>query len=139
MAYVRKKGSVLESDKFDMTPLIDAVFLLLIFFMVTTVFKNPAQLKMTLPDATHPSTLEKKQIVVEVDADANIAINGNEVSFESFEAYLAQEKYSSGNNTILIRADVDTKHGDILKLMKMARSQQIETMAMAVKDLSEEE
>ena len=44
-----------------------------------------------------------------------------------------------GNNTILIRADVDTKHGEILKLMKMARAQQIETMAMAVKDLSEEE
>ena len=95
MAYTRKKESVLESDQFDMTPLIDAVFLLLIFFMVTTVFKNPAQLKMVLPGATHPATLEKKQIVVEVDADANIAINGNEVSFESFEAYLAQEKYSS--------------------------------------------
>lgn len=139
MAYTRKKESVLESDSFDMTPLIDAVFLLLIFFMVTTVFKNPAQLKMTLPDATQPQTLEKKQIVVEVDAEANIAINGSEVSFEAFEAYLAQEKFSSGNNTILIRADVDTKHGDILKLMKMARSQQIETMAMAVKDLSEEE
>jgi biopolymer transport protein ExbD len=139
MAYERKKGSVLESDKFDMTPLIDAVFLLLIFFMVTTVFKNPAQLKMTLPDATQPQTLEKKQIVVEVDSEGNIAINGTEVSSEAFEAYLAQEKFSSGNNTILIRADVDTKHGEILKLMKMARSQQIETMAMAVRDLSEEE
>lgn len=139
MAYTRRKGTVLERDELNITPLIDAVFLLLIFFMVTTVFKNPAQLKMELPDATFPMTLDKKQLVTEIDSEGNIAINGTSVSFESFEAYLAQEKHKSGNNTILIRADVATRHGDILKLMKMARAQQIETIAMAVNDLSEEE
>jgi biopolymer transport protein ExbD len=139
MALTRKKESVLEPDGINLTPLIDAVFLLLIFFMVTTVFKNPAQLKMSLPDATYPATLDKKQIVVEMDADGNIAINGTDVSLDSFEAHLAQEKHTSGNNTVLIRADVATKHGDILKLMKMSRAQQIETIAMAVNDLSEEE
>ena len=139
MAYKRKKESVLESDEINLTPLIDAVFLLLIFFMVTTVFKNPAQLKMTLPDATKPMTLEKKQLVVEVDEEGTIALAGNPVSYESFEAYLAQEKHETGYNTILIRADINTNHGDVLKIMKMARAQQIETIAMAVNDLSEEE
>ena len=139
MAYTRKKESVLESDTFEMTPLIDAVFLLLIFFMVTTVFKNPAELKLTLPDANNPMQLEKKQLVVEVDSEGQLAINGQAVSFDSFEAYLAQEKRKTGNNTVLIRGDVATRHGDVLKLMKMARAQQIETIAMAVNDLSEEE
>ena len=139
MAYSRKKESVLESDTFEMTPLIDAVFLLLIFFMVTTVFKNPVELKLSLPDANFPMQLEKKQLVVEVDAEGSLAINGQSVSFDSFEAYLAQEKHKTGNNTVLIRGDVATRHGDILKLMKMARAQQIETIAMAVNDLSEEE
>ena len=69
MAYKKRKESVLESDEINLTPLIDAVFLLLIFFMVTTVFKNPAQLKMTLPDSIKPMTLEKKQLVAEVDED----------------------------------------------------------------------
>jgi len=139
MAFTRKKESVLESDEINLTPLIDAVFLLLIFFMVTTVFKNPAQLKMTIPDATRPAKLDKKQLVAEVDSEGNIAINGTPVSFESFEAYLAQEKHKTGLSTILIRADINTKHGDILKLMKMARAQQIETIAMAVNDLSEQD
>jgi len=137
MAMRRKKESVLESDELPLTPLIDAVFLLLIFFMLTTVLKNPAQLKMTLPDSQHPATLDKKQITVELDADENIQVNGIPVNFDSFEAYIAQEKHSSGNNTILIRADILTKHGDVLKLMKMARAQQIETIAIAVNDLSE--
>ena len=139
MAYVRKKESVLQSDTFEMTPLIDAVFLLLIFFMVTTVFKNPAELKLTLPDANNPMKLDKKQLVVEIDSEGALAINGQAVSFDSFEAYLAQEKRKTGNNTVLIRGDVATRHGDVLKLMKMARAQQIETIAMAVNDLSEKE
>ncbi len=139
MAYTRKKESVLESDTFEMTPLIDAVFLLLIFFMVTTVFKNPAELKLTLPDANNPMKLDKKQLVVEIDSEGALAINGQAVSFDSFEAYLAQEKRKTGNNTVLIRGDVATRHGDVLKLMKMARAQQIETIAMAVNDLSEKE
>ncbi|MFC1508766.1 ExbD/TolR family protein [Candidatus Omnitrophota bacterium] len=139
MAYKKKKESVLQSDEINITPLIDAVFLLLVFFMVTTVFKNPAELKMTLPDATKPSQLDKKQIVVEVNEEGVIALNGTTVSTDMFETYLAQEKHKTGNNTVLIRADINTKHGDILNLMKMARAQQIETIAMAVNDLSEEE
>ena len=107
--------------------------------MLTTVFKNPAQLKMVIPDANHPATLDKKQILVEIDKDQNLQINGIQINFDSFEAYLAQEKHSSGNNTILIRADVDVNHGDVLKLMKMARAQQIETIAIAVNDLSEKQ
>jgi len=139
MANSRRKKSVLEPDDLNLTPLIDAVFLLLIFFMVTTVFKNPQQLKMSLPDAMNPQQLSKKQIVVELSAEAEIAINGINVDMDSFEAYLAQEKHATSNNTILIRADIEAKHGVILKLMKMARAQQIETIAMAVNDLSEEE
>ena len=138
MAYKKKRESVLESDEINITPLIDAVFLLLVFFMVTTVFKNPAELKLTLPDASKPAQFDKKQIVVEVDDGGAIAINGQSVSTEMFETYLAQEKHSSGNNTILIRADIETAHGVILKIMKMARAQQIETIAVAVNDLSEE-
>jgi len=133
----RKKESLLESDAINLTSLIDAVFLLLIFFMITTVFKNPTQLKLSLPDALYPAKLDKKQLVAEMNTEGDIAINGIAVTFDSFEAYLAQEKHKSGVNTILIRADINCRHGDVLKLMKMARSQQIETIAMAVNDLNE--
>ena len=139
MAYKKKKESVLQSDEINITPLIDAVFLLLVFFMVTTVFKNPTELKLTLPDASKPSQLDKKQIVVEINDEGVIAIDGINVSFDMFETQLAQIKHATGNNTVLIRADVETTHGNILKIMKMARAQQIETIAMAVNDLSEEE
>ena len=138
MAIKKRKESVIGRDGFDLTPLIDCVFLLLIFFMVTTVFKNPAKLKMTLPDAVNPMTLDKRQLLVELDEDGNIALNGTVASFDSFDAYLVSEKQKTGNNTLLIKADVAAKHGDVLKLMKIARSVQIETIAMAVEDVNAE-
>lgn len=137
MAWKRKKIT-LEDAGFDITPLIDCVFLLLIFFMVTSVFKNPARLKMELPFADNPLVLDKRQLVAELDDEGNIALNGAMVSFDSFDAYLVSEKQKTGNNTLLIKADIHTRHADVLKLMKIARSVQIESIAMAVEDLTQE-
>ena len=137
---IKRKQSVLEDEEgLNITPLIDCVFLLLIFFMVTTVFKNPAQLKMVLPEANNPLTLEKRQIVCELDADDNIALNGRNVQIDTFDAELIQEKQTTSNNTLLIKADVGAKHGTVLKLMKLARGVQIESIAMAVEPAGGEE
>ena len=64
MSLRRKKESVLDEDALNITPLIDCVFLLLIFFMVTTVFKNPAALQLTLPIADNPVSLDKGSLFV---------------------------------------------------------------------------
>jgi len=138
MAHKRVKKIDIGDASFDITPLIDCVFLLLIFFMVTTVFKNPARLKMELPFAENPRVLDKRQLVAELDDEGNVALNGVMASFDSFDAYLVSEKQKTGNNTLLIKADVHTRHGDVLKLMKIAKSVQIETIAMAVEDLHKE-
>jgi len=132
MAYRRKKGPILEDDIFNMTSLIDCVFLLLIFFMVTTVFKNPAQLTLTLPIAQNPQKLDKLQLVAELDDEGNVALNSKVVAFDTFDALLVNEKQKFGVNSLLIKGDENAKHGDVLKLMKIARSVGIETIAMAV-------
>ncbi len=138
MAYRRKKESVMESDSLEITPLIDCVFLLLIFFMVTTVFKNPAQLKLTLPIVANPLELDKRQLVTELDDEGNVALNSKAVSMESFDAFLIMEKQKLGINSLLIKADENAKHGDVIKLMMIARSVQIESIAMAVDTPKEE-
>ena len=139
MPLKRKKGSVLEDDAFNLTPLIDCVFLLLIFFMVTTVFKNPAQLELKLPIATNPSKLDKRQIVAELDEEGAVAINSEEVSFDTVDAYLMQVKREFGINSLLIKADQNAKHKDVIKLMMIARNVEIEGIALAVDTPKEEE
>lgn len=135
---IRKMKSVLEDEGLNMTPLIDCVFLLLIFFMVTTVFKNPAKLIMVLPNAENPVKLDKRQLIVELDDEDNIAINGKITPIDSFDAELISQKQLTSNNTLLIKADIGAKHGTVLKIMKLARGVQIETIAMAVEPVGEE-
>jgi len=135
----RDKKKIFDDAKLDMTPIIDSVFLLLIFFMVTTVLKNPAQLKMTLPEAYNPTKMDKKIITVELTADGIIAVAGKQVPLDQFDAFLVQEKQKTQNKTVVIKADKDAKHGDVLKLMKLAKEVQIEQIGIEVDDLTEKE
>ena len=138
MAVLKKKGTVIEEEGLNITPLIDCVFLLLIFFMVTTVFKNPAQLTMELPMADNPLVIEERHLIVELDENDSIALNGEVVPLETFDAYLINQKKITGAGTLVIKADVAAKHGTVLKLMKMAKAVNIETIGMAVDTESEE-
>jgi biopolymer transport protein ExbD len=134
---VRVKGYA--DATLDMTPIIDSVFLLLIFFMVTTVLKNPAQLKMTIPEAYNPTKMDKKIITVELTADGLIAVAGKQVALDQFDAFLVQEKQKTQNKTMVIKADKEAKHGDVLKLMKLAKEVQIEQIGIVVEDMTEKE
>jgi len=136
MPKTRRKASILGEAALDMTPMIDCVFLLLIFFMVTTVFKNPAQLKMVLPEARNPIKIDQVKITVEVDKDGQVAVNGQITSIDQFDAYLVAAKNKTQSKQIVIRADQEAKHGDVLKLMRLAKAVQIETISMAVEDLN---
>ena len=138
MAIKERKLAVPDEPGFNMTPLIDCTFLLLIFFMVTTVFKNPPQLSMELPIAEHSVKLEKKQLICELDDEDNIALNGKTIPIDTFDAELVSQKQITGNNALVIKADVAAKHGTVLKLMQLARGVNIETIAMAVETESEE-
>jgi biopolymer transport protein ExbD len=131
-----KKTSILSKGAIDMTPITDTSFLLLIFFMITTVFKNPSQLKMVLPDARNPVKMEQVKITVEMDAGGGMAINGKTVMMDQVDAYLVSEKNKTQSKSIVIRADQDAKHGDIIKMMRIAKAVGIETISMAVEDLN---
>jgi len=131
-----KKKSILSAGSIDMTPITDTSFLLLIFFMITTVFKNPSQIKMTLPEAMHPNKVEQVKITVELGVDGDMAINGKQFTMDQFDAYLIAEKEKTQQKNIVIRADQNAKHGDVLKLMKIAKSVGIETINLSVEDLS---
>jgi biopolymer transport protein ExbD len=131
-----KKSSILAAGVIDMTPITDTSFLLLIFFMITTVFKNPSQLKMVLPEALNPVKIEQVKMTVELDQNGQMAINGKAFLMDQFETYLAAEKQKTQSKNIVIRADQNAKHGEVLKLMKTAKAVGIESIALSVDDLT---
>lgn len=119
-----KKKSIAEKAgefELNLTPMIDAVFLLLIFFMTTTVFVKSTQLKIELPEAAHYDQLKsEKKLNLRISGGGELEINGQLVSKGQLAGYLEREKVRSGSTTLIITADAEAEHGHIIDAMEMA-------------------
>ena len=94
----------------DMTPLIDVVFLLLIFFMVSTTFDKQTHLKVDLPEAgtVESSDGEEKRIDLTIDASGHYYVNDREVINTDVDTLKrALEKAAEGDNTLPVVITVD--------------------------------
>lgn len=115
----------------DMTPLIDCVFLLLVFFMVTTVFKQPYSLQVELPEATQAQVVEEKKLVASITADGRMEINRHPVTLETLEQVLQREKVGTHSLTLVVRTDKQTRHRHLLDLFEVAKRVGIEKIPLA--------
>lgn len=108
----------------DLTPLIDVVFLLLIFFMVSTTFQKEADLNIDLPKASPtPVAAESERITVAVDKTGHYSINDQPLADTSVEALKAALLAAVGDNRqlpFIIRADAITPHQSVVTVMDIA-------------------
>ena len=119
MAIKREKT---VEERPDLTPMIDVVFQLLIFFMVTAVFAITPGLDIKLPEAEEAQAPEKENLFIVVDQDGNMKLNHQSVTFANLKDKL-QEKRSLLDNTtmIIIQGDERATHGQIVQIMDIAR------------------
>ena len=120
----RPKKSLSEKAgefQLNLTPMIDAVFLLLIFFMTTTVFVKATQLKIALPDAVHYDKLKaEKKLNLRISDEGQLEINGKLVAMGDLAGWLERERVRTGSSTLIITADGQTAHGFIIDAMEVA-------------------
>ena len=109
-----------EEIRLNLTPMIDAVFLLLIFFMVTTVFTQSHQLKITLPEAVNYDRLKEKKLNVSVSAEGQVEINSQLVKMADLADILEKEKIRLSATSLIIKADSKTPHGFVIDAMEIA-------------------
>jgi len=92
----------------DMTPLIDIVFLLLIFFMVMTRFdEEDYKLDVVLPSASEaqPLMAKPREIFINIDEQGQFFVRGNQMSLEALEEMLEQAGADNPSGSVVIRAD----------------------------------
>ena len=108
----------LDDVELNITPLIDVVFLLLIFFMVSTTFDQPSKIKIDLPEASaEPSAAQKDAIVLAVDASGQYFIGDQKVvntSFETLSAALRKSLDGDLTKPVVLRADAKTPHASVV-------------------------
>jgi biopolymer transport protein ExbD len=106
-----KSRNAEEDVKINLTPLIDVVFLLLIFFMVSTTFDTTSQLKINLPEASHDqSVVPPQKLNLMIDAKGNFFLNSRELTNnKSATLKAALERTMDGNKLpIVIQSDADS-------------------------------
>ena len=109
----------------NLTSLIDVVFLLLIFFMVSTSFVKQSQITISLPEAESSSVAEEvpEQIDIMITAEGTYLVNGRELINNRAETIRnTLQKVSGGNNELplTISADANARHQDVVTAMDVS-------------------
>jgi len=110
-----------ESTRIDMTSLIDVVFLLLIFFMVSTTFLDRPGLKLSLPNTKSATPSKVEKMVVTVTRDDRLFVGIEELDFDILGEKVKEYIKESGKKTIRIRGDQKVNFGTVIKVMDICR------------------
>ncbi|MBB6340897.1 MAG: biopolymer transporter ExbD [Aquabacterium sp.] len=115
-----------ENVEINLASLIDVVFILLLFFVVTTTFTRETQLKVDLPEAasgTPPQPSELKTLEVLIGVDGGYSLNGQTLLKSDLPSLMsALQKESEGDNSlpVVISADAKTPHQAVITAMDAA-------------------
>jgi len=122
MNFRHKKPEELDVN---ITPLVDVVFLLLIFFMVSTTFDRQSELNIELPEANGEITeTEKKEIEIFIKQDGQYVINGQVLVNSKIDTLIRNLREESGGDEslrVIISADKQSTHQAVMTAMDAAR------------------
>lgn len=114
----------------ELTPLIDVVFLLLIFFMVATTFEDLSGIKIDLPQSTIKEIKDVKEIQIIIDENSELYLNYREaskskksikVTLENLKEELAEKLLNSSEKNVIITADKKLDYGFIVEVMTISK------------------
>ncbi len=119
----------------DLTPVIDVVFILLIFFIVTSVFKkDELALILDLPKSDAKEVeIESDQIFIELNEE-KIAIKGIEVNFLSLEDNLKQIK--DNKKAVIVKIDKNTKYERVTQVLDLLQKYNLNNLALVTDEKS---
>lgn len=112
-----------EPPRVDLTPMIDVVFLLLIFFMISTTFIERPGLTIDLPDAgsDRMSTAGDREVRVYLDQQGRLYLNGDPISGSALRQHLLEYGVQAGKMSFVLMADEAARHGRVVALMDAAQ------------------
>lgn len=132
---IPRKTRLLKGD-LDIAPLIDCVFLLLIFFMLTSSFVRPGGIKVSLPKTITSDVLQEEKFVIVITAENIIYLDEQPITIEELKSKLSRER--RGITSILIKADKNATLGRIIEVWDLCREIGIEKLNIATLQIKKE-
>jgi biopolymer transport protein ExbD len=132
MNFERNAHAEDEELEINLTPLIDVVFLLLIFFMVSTSFVETRGLKVDLPGSSSGEVARSsKPAEITLTESGVLQLNGKTLEMEDLEGGLKSFLEQGGEQSLVLKADQKTNHGQVVKILDLANRAGIGKIAIA--------
>ena len=130
---MRKQHVSMESDDsaIDMTPMLDIVFIMLIFFIVTTSFVKESGVTVSRPSAQTAAEDKKGNIMVAIKPNGEVWIDKRAIDVRSVRANIEKLKSESPESAVVIQADTDARTGLLVKVMDQIRLAGISNISIA--------
>lgn len=130
---MRKQHVSMESDDsaIDMTPMLDIVFIMLIFFIVTTSFVKESGVTVSRPSAQTAAEDKKGNIMVAIRPNGEVWIDKRAIDVRSVRANIEKLKAESPESAVVIQADTDARTGLLVKVMDQIRLAGISNISIA--------
>jgi len=121
-----------DTPRVDLTPMVDVVFLLLIFFMISTTFVESQGLSIKLPKASAKKIpRQAEEVQVYLSKEGEIFFQNEQLSLEQLQARLNGYADNARGILFLLLADREAQHGGVVQLMELAKQAGFEKLAIA--------
>lgn len=120
-----KKKDAEEAGEIDLTPMLDVVFILLIFFIVTSVFVTEAGIDVTKPEASTSEGKKGDLILIAVGSAGDIWIDGDQVDPRFIRSRFELRLADAPNSAVIIQADADANNEQVMLILEAAREANI--------------
>lgn len=121
MGLRRARHSAIEEDDINMTPMLDIVFIMLIFFIVTASFVKESGVDVNRPNAATAEVQERGNILVAITDTGQFWIDNRQVDVRALRANIERLHAENPQGAVVIQADKNSKNGDLVQVMDAAR------------------
>ena len=130
---MRRKHRASDEAEINITPMLDIVFIMLIFFIVTTSFVKEKGLEVSRPSSSPPKEIKKSKgpIVVKIDANGNITMKGRMLERKAVQANLEREKAEKPDSALIIAAHPDAETDALVTILDAAEAVGVGSVSVA--------
>jgi len=127
----RRRSKLQEEEEVNLTPMLDVVFILLIFFIVTASFVKESGIDINRPDAATAVRKERGNILVAITPSGQIWIDRRQVDVRSVRANIERLHAENPQGSAVIQADEKSQNGLLVRVMDAARLAGVKNVALA--------
>ncbi|MGI9591357.1 MAG: ExbD/TolR family protein [Myxococcota bacterium] len=131
MARRRRRSAADEEDEVNLTPMLDVVFIMLIFFIVTASFVKESGIDISRPPAATAERKERGNILVAITATDQLWMDGRQIDPRSLRANIERLHAENPEGSVVIQADRLSKNGLLVQVMDAARQAGVNNVSLA--------